>query len=284
MTTDSSEESATTLRYSCGSFPTADFDKDCQVNFKDFAIFADAWSWPKLSGNHLTNGTFDSDLTPWQLVNGTGPLGTVTVTFDGSRGLPAGSAFLYGDSNPNSFAGHYFCQLIPVTVGKKYKFTGKWSGSFYDPNTSTRRNWVQVIIGFSPDTTPSVWGTAYYQKRFISTGNASNMNFPSDSNGRWDWEEITASPHTTNIPPADGVFTAIQPYMVVSFNMCGNAQGGGTSNITKTFLDNISIVERYCYSAEDLNGDCLLDLLDARVLAEQWLSCNRTPSDQCWID
>ena len=282
MTTDSSEESATTLRYSCGSFPTADFDKDCQVNFKDFAIFADAWSWPKLSGNHLTNGTFDSDLTPWQLVNGTGPLGTVTVTFDGSRGLPAGSAFLYGDSNPNSFAGHYFCQLIPVTVGKKYKFTGKWSGSFYDPNTSTRRNWVQVIIGFSPDTTPSVWGTAYYQKRFISTGNASNMNFPSDSNGRWDWEEITASPHTTNIPPADGVFTAIQPYMVVSFNMCGNAQGGGTSNITKTFLDNISIVERYCYSAEDLNGDCLLDLLDARVLAEQWLSCNRTPSSECW--
>jgi hypothetical protein len=42
-TADSNQASATTLRYNCASALVSDFDGDCQVNFFDYAILADAW-------------------------------------------------------------------------------------------------------------------------------------------------------------------------------------------------------------------------------------------------
>jgi len=44
-------------------------------------------------------------------------------------------------------------------------------------------------------------------------------------------------------------------------------------------LDNLSVVE--CPEA-DVNADCVVDMKDVAQLAEDWLICNRNPSDECW--
>ncbi|MBN1788403.1 MAG: Ig-like domain-containing protein [Sedimentisphaerales bacterium] len=272
-TADSNEASAATLRYICGEPLIPDLDGDCQVHWDDYIIFADGWMVSRVKTEDINNGTFDTELDPWALVDAEGVQGTMTVTFDGSYGQPAGSALIQADTTGTAVNHHRFYQVIPVIVGDRYKFSGQWSGALYDPNSTTRRNWAEVFVGFSPDDTPSEWGTIMYKKRFISVGSSSNVNFDPNSDGTWEWEEITDSPEAG---PADGLFVASQPYMVVSFNLGGNSNGGA-SYIN---IDNISIAE--CPMTADLNGDCELDMADLEEVAEQWMVCNRTPIEECW--
>ncbi|MGB8225265.1 MAG: hypothetical protein WCE45_00150 [Sedimentisphaerales bacterium] len=83
--------------------------------------------------------------------------------------------------------------------------------------------------------------------------------------------------HTCLEKKRSDAFTATQPYMVVSVNLAGNANGG----LIKTWLDNIIVYEQIC-SPEDLNGDCSLNMKDLGTLADTWLRCNRVPSSECW--
>jgi hypothetical protein len=270
---DSNEASAVTLRYICSDAIISDLDGDCQVSSSDYVIFADGWLEPRVETEDINNGTFDTELAPWALVNAIGATGTMTATFDGSNGQPAGSALLQANTTGAAVNHHRFYQVIPVAVGNRYRFSGQWSGSLYDPNASSRRNWSEVFIGFSADSTPSTWGIIMYKKRFIATGSASNINFDPASDGTWGWEEITDSP---DAGPVNGIFTADQPYMVVSFNLGGNANGGAI----EYNVDNISVVE--CPMTADLNGDCELDMSDLYEVAEKWLVCNRSPIEECW--
>jgi hypothetical protein len=57
------------MAYSCTSVITADINGDCQVNFLDEAMLAGIWSTIVPPVNIVTNGTFDTALTPWALVN-----------------------------------------------------------------------------------------------------------------------------------------------------------------------------------------------------------------------
>ncbi|MBN1806190.1 MAG: Ig-like domain-containing protein [Sedimentisphaerales bacterium] len=281
VTADSNEESTTTMRYACDNAPDSDLDGDCQVNFGDFIVMADAWGEPNETANLLINGGFDTVLTPWQLVNGPGAIGILSVFYDGSKGEPAGSAYLWGNTATSDIKNHRFYQIFPVTIGKKYRFSGRWSGNLNDPNSVTRKNWVEVLVAFSTTSpTPSTWGNpvGYYKKQFVAIGNASNLNFSPTSNGIWDWEDITASPNITPYaPPANDEFTATAPYMVVAFNLSGLRNGG----LIKTWLDNISINEKTC-SDLDVTGDCQLNWQDIGELADKWLTCYRTPEAECW--
>jgi ELWxxDGT repeat protein len=36
------------------------------------------------------------------------------------------------------------------------------------------------------------------------------------------------------------------------------------------------------YSVGDLNGDCKVDMQDFAIMASEWLTCNKTPPEQCW--
>jgi pectin methylesterase-like acyl-CoA thioesterase len=277
VTVDSNEASATTIRFICSQALTSDLDKNCQVDFLDYAIIADGWLETRSETEDINNGTFDSELTPWTVVDAAGATGIMTATFDGSSGELAGSALLQANTTGTIVNHHRFYQLIPVVIGNRYRFSGRWSGSLYDPNAGTRRNWTEVFIGFSPNTTPSTWGNIAYKRRFVAKGSSSNMNFPSDSNGIWGWEDITASPNKDLAPPAGGIFTANQPYMVVSFNLGGYADGGAI----RLNADNISAVE--CPTpAADLNGDCEINMEDIEKVAEDWLMCHRSPVDECW--
>jgi hypothetical protein len=267
--------SAKTDRFACVAEITIDYTGDCQTNFEDFVIFAGIWSASDELSELLSNGTFDNDLSDWALADAASPTGTMTMAFDNTDGLPAGSVQLAADTNLAATNNHRFYQIIPVTVGRNYKFTGKWKGSLWDGKASTKRNWAEVFLGFSPDTTPSTWGSNIYKKRFVATGSGSNMNFISTSNGTFDWEDMSASPNTSPVPPTTAVWTATEQYMVVSFNIGGNLNGGAIW----MNLDNLSVVE--CPQA-DVNADCVVDMKDVAQLAEDWLVCNRNPSDECW--
>ncbi|MFA5292841.1 MAG: pectinesterase family protein [Phycisphaerae bacterium] len=281
VTADSNEESATTMRYSCDNAPDSDLNEDCQVNFGDLIVMADGWGEPNEAGNLLTNGGFDTVLTPWLLVNAPGASGVLSVFYDGSKGEPAGSAYLWANTTAVKVANHRFYQIFPVTIGKKYRFSGRWSGNLNDPNSTTRQNWVEVLIAFSlTSPTPSTWGSPIgcYMKKFIAIGSTSNLNFSPTSNGIWDWEDITESPNISPYaPPANDEFTATAPYMVVAFNLNGAKSGG----LIKSWLDNISVNEKTC-SDLDVTGDCQLNWQDIGELADKWLTCYRTPEAECW--
>ncbi|MEN6386476.1 MAG: pectinesterase family protein [Phycisphaerales bacterium] len=272
----------TTDQYECTSAITSDLSGDCQTNFEDFAFFADAWLLPRNYIEKITNGSFDSELSPWSLVDAASPYGIMTAEFDALNGLPAGSAFLTADTNEasalaNGVNNHRFYQLFPVTVGKNYKFVGQWKGLLSNPDVTSKRNWAEVFLGFSSDTTPSTWGENIYKKRYAGVGDSRNMNFSPTSDGSFDWEDLSLSPNTSPVPPATAVWTATQPYMVVSFNIGGIANGGAMW----INLDNIAVTE--CPSADaDLNIDCEVNLKDVAVAANDWLTCRRNPSDECW--
>ncbi len=271
----SDESSAQTDRFECIADILSDYTGDCQTNFDDFGIFADIWCLSRTPDDLLTNGTFDIDLSAWALVDITGVTGTVTPAFDAADGLPAGSANLAADTNLAAVNNHRFYQIVPVTVGRNYKFTGKWKGSLWDGKATTKRNWTEVYLGFSPDTISSTWGSIIYKKRFVAIGDGLNVNFDTTSNGTYDWEDMSASPNTSPVPPTTAVWMATDSYMVISFNICGNLNGGAIW----MSLDNLNVVE--CSEA-DLNADCEVDMQDAAQIAEDWLTCSRNPSDECW--
>jgi pectin methylesterase-like acyl-CoA thioesterase len=277
QTAYSVQAAAVTDRFACTTEITSDLNGDCQMNFTDFAIVADGWLDPRTNPEFAVNGTFDLDLSSWVLADAASATGAMTMAFDSINGLPAGSAVVTADTNlAGAVNNHRFYQIIPVTVGNNYKFTGKWKGSLSDGKAAVKRNWIEFFLGFSSDTTPSTWGSNYYKKRFVGVGNGSNINFSTTSDGNFDWEDLSASPNTSPIPPANAIWKATAPYMVISFNIGGNANGGAIS----MDLDNLSVVE--CSPTADLNGDCIIDFKDIAVIAEDWLTCNRNPADECW--
>ena len=96
----------------------------------------------------------------------------------------------------------------------------------------------------------------------------------------WDWESILLSPNTSPVPPAGGIFTATDNYMVVVFNIGGRANAG----TCYYSVDDISLVEAGgtpCPTI-DLNDDCQLDIQDLVVFSQDWLDCNREPAGECW--
>jgi hypothetical protein len=56
----SAEQTATTPLYSCSETIDSDLDSDCQVNFLDYAVFADAWATQSPLGD--INGDNNVDL------------------------------------------------------------------------------------------------------------------------------------------------------------------------------------------------------------------------------
>ncbi len=272
----SADAEATTVRYVCMAAPTADLNSDCQVNLLDLAAMAGSWGEGSTPVNLIINGGFDTSTASWLFANVSGATGTMTASFDGSTGEPAGSALIAAD-NATATNGHRFYQLFPVTSGKQYTFTGDWSGNIVglvtNPTGGSLRNWAEVIISFESSTTPSNWtaSSAIMYKKAYGAGTTNT------STGIWGWEEITASPNGS-IPPAGGVFTATAPYMVIAFNMGGRVSSGEIS----MHIDNLGVTELTPCPAVDLNDDCVLDWLDMLRFADDWLVCSRNPATECW--
>jgi hypothetical protein len=274
----SDEASATTLRYDCSSPIIADLDGNCQADFLDFAFLASHWNDVlPLTVDTLINGTFDTDITSgWQTFALPSATGYFIGYFDDTTGNPPGSAVVGADTTPDGTDGQWFYQTIPVVAGKQYKFSGEWMGNLSEAaiDPANRNLWSTVLVGFESNADPNTWtlwsnsGAVMYRKALGSTV----QNIGPD--GVWDWEQITASP--TN-GPADGVFTATGSYMVVAFS----AGGLPSSGVGYYYLDNLSVQTSPCPTT-DLNGDCLLNMKDIAAFAEQWLTCNRNPAEECW--
>jgi hypothetical protein len=233
-----------------------------------------------VAGNVIANGGFATTIGSWSLVDGGASIeGTMFAEWIGSDGQPAGCARTYL-TNTGGNNGHRFNQIFNVVQGKKYKLTGEWKGDLNGPMISpyTGRNWAEVIVFFA-NTPPTVseWGgddRIMYKKRWGSTV----MN---EDDGIWAWESFLSSPNTgtTYIPvPADGVFTATAPYMVVAFNLGGIASSASPEMPVWTLLDNVRVVP--CY---DENGmDCGIDMRYMAWVTSNWLSCNIDPATSCW--
>jgi len=270
----SEPQSATTLSFTCSKAIASDLDNDCEVDFRDYAIMADAWGVVPNPPTLVTNGTFNSDISNWSLVEITGHAGTMTAGWDGTNGQPAGAAIMNKTSGSANTDNHRFYTLVPVTVGTQYRFSGVWKGALHISSTvSSPENRADVFIGFSTNTTPSTWGTLVYRKIFQKVGSSGNLN--QDAN-TFDWEDIRNSPNGT--VPTGGVFTATAPYMVIAFNLGGKAGSGPTW----VDIDNIKVTIATPCPTIDLNNDCALNFLDMLQFANDWLVCNRVPSSECW--
>lgn len=272
----STEASATTIRYVCTATITGDLNSDCQLNFLDLAAVASSWGVGSTPAEMIVNGGFSTGIDSWLSASVSGATGTMATSFDGTTGEPAGSALISVD-NSTATNGHRFYEIFPVTSGKAYTLSGRWTGNIAGlvttPTSGSLRNWAEVVISFESSTTPSNWtaSSAIKYKKAYGGGTTNT------STGVWGWEDITASPNGTN-PPAGGVFTATNSYMVVSFNLGGKV-GSGAINM---HLDNISVKEAVTCPANDLNGDCAVNWLDMLQLANNWLACNRNPGSECW--
>jgi hypothetical protein len=246
------------------------------VDFMDYAMMANSWGAGAAPANAVVNGGFDTSIAPWAIANVSGSSGTMTASFDGAVGNPAGSALVSAD-NTTATNNHRFYELFPVTQGKQYTFSGQWSGNIAGLVTSgtggSLRNWAEVFISFETSTSPSNWTatTALMYKKAYGNGTTNT------STGIWNWEEITASPNGSN-PPAGGVFTATASYMVVAFNVGGRASSGAPF----IHADNIRVAEAVTCPPFDLNGDCAFNWLDVTMFANNWLACNRNPAGECW--
>jgi hypothetical protein len=272
-----SNDANATARYVCSGTIGSDLDKNCEVDFVDFALMASHWGETlPLNNDIAVNGTFDTDIVPgWQTFDLPSATGTLLVFHD-ENGDPAGSVVM-GRDEPDITSGHYFYQVLQVNAGKQYKLSAEWSGDIsgidaLDP--CNRENWAEVRVAFETSADANTWtvwtnpNAVKYRKAF-SVVTQQNI----DSSGTWSWEPITAS--QTN-GPADGVFMANGGYMVVAFSE-GGLSGSGYGYF---YADNVK-VEKGC-ATTDLNGDCSLDWLDIEQFATDWLTCNRVPIEDCW--
>ena len=274
----SEEASATTLQYDCTeAIGTTDLDGDCRIGLLDYAILTQMWLEPlPLTDDLVTNGAFDTDIAGWQSLDLPDATGVCYSGWDGPPyGNPPGAAYLMSEMAYGDVYGHFFYQVIPVTPGERYRFSGEWSGdlSSFMLDPSGISNHAEVVITFESDTDPAGWGwtepnAVMYRK---SWGIDSQNTTP---DGVWNWEPITASLANG---PSDGIFTADAEYMVVAFTM------GGIEGYTTPWIDvdNIMVEGPGC-PLLDLNDDCSLDFLDLRRFAEDWLTCNRVPEGECF--
>ena len=226
--------------------------------------------------NLMANGDFSDGLNHWILYHSADP--NMTAAHDPTVGNPAGSAFLKRDQTIVASNGHYFTQVVPVTVGNTYQIAGEWKGDLRATPGTEHRNWIEVFVTFSDSPDPAAvsnWGATQYKKRYDDEeGNLFNL-LP-EQNGMWDWESILDSPDTAE---TGQTYVATGPYMFVAFNLGGRA-GAGEGFV---WIDNLQVIgDCRDEMPADLNNDCIVDLNDFALMATDWLKCNLEPSSACW--
>jgi hypothetical protein len=226
--------------------------------------------------NLLVNPNFNSDTSGWTLRHTEDTL--MSFTWEATSGNPGGAVKLMRTDGALASNGHRFYQAIPVTVGQSYVIQGQWKGDL-GTGTSTAAgegyDWAEIFVGFSASAEPldGEFGTYYLKKRFKLGDTGS---YGTNATGQWDWEQITASPSVENGFPI--YFVATQPYMVLSFNLGGQPNGGQAWYT----IDNLKVMACSQYPTGDLSSDCRVNFSDMAVMASGWLTCGLDPAISCW--
>ena len=194
--------------------------------------------------NLVVNGDFGTgDLSGWLEAHDLGRADFTQISYDGTDGVPAGSA--NWDRSPNGDVSgadnrDNLYQFIDVEVGDSYLFDAQWKGDLY----GTARSWAEVRIAFLPTDAPldpatgfqSAW-QMYKKSSFSSEGAGTPLDPPVDG---WDWESVHLSPRSGT--PADNIYVATDEFMVVAFNLGGRDQTA-TLAAGEVFMnvDNVSV-------------------------------------------
>jgi hypothetical protein len=228
-----------------------------------------------LTDNIAINGTFDADIAGWDWLDLPTATGSCFYGFDLEYGNPPSATYVMCDTSGGYVSGHFFYQVIPVTPGLRYRFSGDWLGDLAGGSSDpcSTNNWAETIITFEASSDPCTWtwtnpGAVMYRKAWGVTSQNT------EPGGMWDWQSIRTSLANG---PADGIFTSTGNYMVVAFSL------GGIESASMPWIDvdNIKVEGPGC-PTPDLNGDCSLDFLDLRQFAADWLMCDRDPAGECW--
>jgi hypothetical protein len=266
-------------------------------------------SFAAASNDMFVNGSFNGNDTGWTFLplsnaQGFPPDPAVLAGYYAPEGMPVvGCALLQNvGSNTNNY--RYF-QTFAVTEGHTYYLRGQWKGNILgnvtdDPCAPSpqpnARNWAELYIVFTPTAPTSdstTWGSGniLYKKR-IGPGTLSGLVNVA-ANGQWGWESILASPNVADATPGptDGVFTITNTtpdtqYMTVAFNIGGRASSVGSNDITNSksvwyMVDNMHLCDGATYMG-DINGDCKVNFLDLKLIADQWVGCGIDPASSCW--
>jgi Immunoglobulin domain len=178
--------------------------------------------------NLISNGDFTAgNLSGWTST----AVAPTTITYEGTAGNPSGAALLARNNSAATANGNYLYQIIPVVNGAQYKLSAQWKGDLL--NGGTGRNWAEVYINFTATNTAFVAGTIRYKK--------ATDGGPNDTPMPWDWQDITASPDSSNPGPTNGVFTATGDYMTIAFNLGGRAQTSNNTQPGYYWVDNVSV-------------------------------------------
>lgn len=186
--------------------------------------------------NLLTNGDFGTgDLTGWSVASG--EVAQTTIGYDGSEGLPAGSALLDRVTSTEFDNKDILYQIIDVEVGKQYKVDASWKGDLY--NGGDGRNWAEAMVQFV-DSGAAIPDGANFLDSWIQYKKASDGGPNEPSPTGFDWESILDSP---DVGPADGVFTASDEWMVLGFNLGGRDVSSNNTQPGFYYVDNASVTQ-----------------------------------------
>ncbi|TWU29980.1 PEP-CTERM sorting domain-containing protein [Bythopirellula polymerisocia] len=176
--------------------------------------------------NLLTNGDFATDLSSWTAT----PSAPTTIAYDGSEGIPSGSAKLDRVDSTNSSNGNYLWQAVPVSNGAQYKLDADWKGDLL--NGGSGRNWAEVAVEFNNTGVLTEPIDTNIQYKVATDGGNDVYSHP------FDWTSILTAPSSG---PADGIFTATGDFMIVAFNIGGRDVTRNNTQPGFYWVDNASI-------------------------------------------
>jgi hypothetical protein len=237
----------------CAARTGGDLNGDCKVTFADFAKAASDWMTDNRSPQSQVIEDFESYSDSASLTAKWVPTANVTLTLDASEFHSGGKSMKYQYNNANS---PWYSRALHWVVGNGIGVD--WSA--YDTLTV----WFKCTVAKEPLQVNIVnkYGT-----------NVLNVPYGTPSVGGWTRWDIDLTPiaasEKTQIGRVDIFFTA-------------NYYGAGTA-----YFDDISVSNSGALVCSqpiegDVDGNCVVDFSDIKIIGDNWLNCTLIEQSECW--
>jgi hypothetical protein len=244
-------------------YASGDIDKDCKVDWRDFARFA----LPSAACTPFSDNFDDGNISDW----------TVTVSGDATFGVSTGKFVSPPYSVHMSSTGNYMA--MGVSPVYELDLTKDYNVSFDFLLPHTNNHWFEV---FNNHQTYLVIDYSTDLKWYVEPGPAQLiMNLQTN---RWYRIELKVHQLTSTYDVyIDGEPKATCPFWTHAgfentFRIGDRADD--STDRGEAYWDNI-VIEQVKYSDGDINKDCKVDLQDLALFAETWLMCTDPNQANC---